>query len=232
LFKKDRPKFIGAASKSCKKEIEMKGNIKRLAVFVMIAGIAMFIAVPMASANDFWWKTLIRGEYAFTGSGACTLAPGGFDINFKPKPIGPNGETFANMGPNFWEGVYTFNYGGKGKMDALQRYNDGPNVYDAGLAHLSWEFEYEMDGSEITFRFIPHSYLGEYLEGPNAPAKLLPPNNAYFDNPYTGRISPDGMTLFVFFGVPMKITIPEFGPPGHPLELVCNGVHQGFKKHW
>ena len=200
----------------------MKGNIKRLAVFVMIAGIAMLMAVPTASANDLWWKTLIRGEYAFTGAGACTLAPGGFDKNF--LPIGG----VAVMGPNFWEGVYTFNYNGRGKMDARQRYQDGPPNYGAGLAHLSWEFEYEMDGSEITFRFIPHSYLGEYLEGPNAPGKLLPPNTASFDNPYTGSISPDGMTLFVFFGVPMKITIPEFGG----LELVCNGVHQGFKKHW
>ena len=56
----------------------MKRNAKKVAVFVSVVAIAIFIAVPMASASDFWWKILIRGEYTFTGSGACTLAPTGF----------------------------------------------------------------------------------------------------------------------------------------------------------
>jgi len=203
----------------------MKGNIKKLAVFVMIAGIAMFMAVPTASANDLWWKMLIHGEYAFTGSGACTLAPGGFDENFKPYNA-----IYASMGPNFWEGVYTFNYNGKGKMDARQSYQLGPdntpNTYSAGSDLLSWEFEYKMDGPEITFTFIPETYSLEYLEGPNKGLKLLPPNNAVFDKPWTGRISPDGRNLFVFYGGPAKLEIPEFG-----IELICNAVHQGFKTH-
>ncbi len=201
----------------------MKENIKKLTVIVIIGAIAMFIAAPMASASDFWWKFLIRGEYTFTGSGACTLAPTGFNANFTPKDAAS-----ASMGPNFWEGVYTFNYDGKGKMDARQRYqdgpNNGPNTYGAGLAHLSWEFEYEIDGGEITFKFIPGTYYGEYLEGPNKGVIL--PDTAVFDKPWTGRISPDGRNLFVFFGVPMKLIIADWG-----LEIVCNGVHQGFKTH-
>jgi hypothetical protein len=191
----------------------MKGDIKKLTVLVIVVAMAMFIEVGMASAA----RKTINGTFAFTGSGACTLAPGGFNDNFTPKDAAS-----ATMGPNFWEGVYTFNHDGTGKMDAQQRYQEGPNAYGTGLVHLSWEFEYEMDGNEITFKFTPGTYYAEYLEGPNK--GLILPNTAFFDKPYTGLISQDGRNLFVFFGVPMKIIIADFG-----LELVCNGVHQGFK---
>ena len=200
----------------------MKRNIKKLAVLASVAAIAMLMAVPMASAHDSWWKMLIRGEYAFTGSGACTLAPGGFKTDFTP-----NIPDLAWMGPNFWAGVYTFNYDGTGKMVSHQVYQDGPPNYAAGAANLSWEFTYEMDGPEITFTFKPGTYSLEYTLGPNAgKPSPFPLEIAYFDQPWTGRISPDGKTLFVFFGVPMKlIFIPEV------FEAVCHGVHQGFKTH-
>jgi hypothetical protein len=205
------------------KENPMKGKI---AVFVSIAALAMFIAAPMASASgyDFWWRMLIRGEYVFTGSGACTLAPTGFKENFTPKDPG-----LAWMGPNFWAGVYTFNSNNTGKMEAHQVYHDGPPFYGAGAANLSWEFTYEMDGPEITFTLIPHTYSLEYTLGPNTRVlpKVVPPSLAYFDKPWTGRISPDGRTLFVFYGVPMKLVIPELGG----IEAVCQAVHQGFKTH-
>lgn len=208
----------------------MKGNIKKLAVLAGIAAIAMFIAIPAASANDFWWKMLIRGKYAFTGSGACTLAPGGFNPDFTPK-----NPTFASMGPNFWEGVYTFNYDGKGKMETRQCYNEGPNAmfpYSSGCVLLSWEFEYKMDGAEITFTFIPGTYYLEYIEGPNVGVipPITPPNGVVFDKPWTGRISPDGRNLFVFYGGPFKFDLPA-PPPFEVFGVICNGVHQGFKTH-
>jgi hypothetical protein len=204
----------------------MKGNAKKAAVFVSVVAIVMFIAAPMASASDFWWKFLIHGEYAFTGSGACTLSPTGFD-NF--TPVDP---TKASMGPNFWAGVYTFNYDGTGKMDSHQVYQEGPPTYAAGAANLSWEFTYEMDGPVITFTFKPGSYSLEYTLGPNTGLKVVPPPGgktlAYFTEPWTGRISPDGKTLFVFYGVPMTLVIPDLGG----IELICQGVHQGFKTHY
>ena len=200
----------------------MKGKI---AVFVSVAAIAMFIAVSTASAHDSWWKMLIRGEYAFSGSGACTLAPTGFnEDDFTPK----NPE-LASMGPNSWEGTYTFYLNGKGKMDAQQCYNEGPNAmfpYSSGCALLSWEFEYEMDGAEITFTFIPGTYALEYTAGPNVGVvpPIIPTSSTEFNQPWTGRISPDGRNLFVFCGGPFKIKIVELG-----LEVICNTVHQGFK---
>jgi len=207
----------------------MKGKI---AVFVSVAAIAMFIAVSTASAHDSWWKMLIHGEYAFSGSGACTLAPDGFnEENFTPKV--PGG---ASMGPNVWEGTYTFYLNGKGKMDAQQCYNEGPNAmfpYSSGCALLSWEFEYEMDGAEITFTFIPGTYALEYTAGPNVGVvpPIIPTSSTEFNQPWTGRISPDGRNLFVFYGGPFKIKVLDFDflPD---LEIICNGVHQGFKTRY
>jgi hypothetical protein len=178
----------------------MKGNIKKLAVFVSVAAIAMFIAVSTASAYYSWWKMLIRGEYAFSGSGTATLAWTGFDANpqdaaddFTPKDPGS-----AGMGPNVWEGTYTFYLDGKGKMDARQCYNDGVSPYASGCADISWEFEYQMDGPEITFTFIPGTYALEYTAGPNIGLKFVPPTQTVFDQQWTGRISPDGRNLIVF----------------------------------
>jgi hypothetical protein len=200
----------------------MKGNGKKLSVFVMIVALAIFMSVAAASADGEKYRKTLHGEYAFTGSSACTIVPGGFYPNFTPK----NPE-LAALGSNFWEGVYTFNSNGKGKMDTQQCTNDGANAmfpYSSWCVRLSWEFEYEIDGGEITFTFIPHTYSLEHFAGPMVGMKLLPPNDAVINQPWTGRISPDGKTLSVFYGGPCKLTIPEFG-----IELICNGVHQGFK---
>jgi len=203
----------------------MKDNIKKLAVFVMIIALAIFMAVATASADGQKYRKTLHGEYAFTGSGAGTLALTGFNENFTPKDPGS-----AWMGPNFWEGVYTFNRNGTGKMDAQQCYHDGPNApvpYSSGCADISWEFEYEICGGEITFTFIPTTYSLVYTAGPNVGA--LPPINTpsftEFDQPWTGRISPDGKNLFVFYGGPFLIKIKDFGP----FEAICNTVHQGFR---
>ena len=102
----------------------MKSNIKKLAVIMVIAATVMFMAVATASADGQKYRKTLHGEYAFIGSGACTLAPGGFNDNFTPKF-----PELANMGPNLWEGVYTFNQSGKGKMETRQcRMKDQCNV--------------------------------------------------------------------------------------------------------
>lgn len=200
----------------------MKDNIKKLAVFVMIIALAIFMAMATASADGLKYRKTLHGEYAFIGSGACNLAANGFD-NLIPNE-GP-----AWMGPNFWEGVYTFNRNGKGKMESQQCYNEGPDSavpYSSGCALLSWEFEYEMDGGAITFTFIPRTYSLVYTVGPNtAFPPITTPSLTEFDQPWTGRISPDGKNLFVFYGGPFIIKILDFGP----FEAICNTVHQGFR---
>jgi len=206
----------------------MKGNGKKLAVFVMMVALAIFMSVATASADGQKYRKTLHGEYAFIGSGACTLAPGGFNPDF--TPVNP---TIASMGPNLWEGVYTFNHNGKGKMETRQCYNEGPNAmfpYSSGCARLSWEFEYEMDGGGITFTFIPGTYYLEYIEGPNVGVipPITPPNGIVFEKPWTGRISPDGKNLFVFYGGPFKFDLPA-PPPFGVFGVICNGVHQGIR---
>jgi hypothetical protein len=203
----------------------MKDNIKKLAVVVMIIGLAMCIAVATASADGQKYRKTIHGEYAFVGSGACTIAPTGFNPDFTPV-----NSAIASMGPNLWEGVYTFNHNGTGKMETQQCYNEGPNgmfPYSSGCDLLSWEFEYEMDGGAITFTFIPGTYYMKYIEGPNVGVpEINPPSLTVFNQPWTGRISPDGKNLVVFYGGPFKIQLLDFTPS---FELICNGVHQGFR---
>ena len=185
------------------------------------------MSVATASADGQKYRKTLHGEYAFIGSGACTLAPGGFNPDF--TPVNP---TIASMGPNLWEGVYTFNHNGKGKMETRQCYNDTPS-YSSGCADLSWEFEYEIDGGAITFTFIDKTYSLVYTVGPNA--NVFPPINTpsltKFSQPWTGRISPDGKNLFVFYGGPFKIKVLDFDflPD---LEIICNTVHQGFKTRY
>jgi hypothetical protein len=48
------------------KEVQMKTSMMKLSVFVMMAAIAMFTLVAMASADDHKWKHGIKGDYAVT----------------------------------------------------------------------------------------------------------------------------------------------------------------------
>ena len=87
-----------------------------------------------------------------------------------------------------------------------------------------------MDGAEITFTFIPNTYYLEYIEGPNDGVKIPPEAGVVFEKPWTGRISPDGRNLFVFYGGPFKFDLPA-PPPIGVFGVIYNGVHQGFKRH-
>jgi type 1 fimbria pilin len=61
----------------------MKENAKKLAVIVMTAAIAMFIAVSTAAAGP-GGSHLLRGTYHFTGSGNCVISAGGTNL-FTPN---------------------------------------------------------------------------------------------------------------------------------------------------
>jgi hypothetical protein len=205
----------------------MKGIVKTLAAFAIIAAIAIFTLVGMASASDQQWRKAIHGEYAFTGTGACLFAFLGFNEDFTPK--GPP-EAVSGPGPNFWDGVVTLEKNGHGKLDARQRYMDINNPQfpqgAAGLVHIYWEFTYTVDRGHITFTEIPDTYKVEYLEGPQ---KGLVFSNFALSEPYDGYVSADGKNLIVSFGVPVKI-IPAEPPPGLPdFELICSGTFQGFR---
>ena len=95
----------------------MKGNIKRLALFVIITVIAPFIMAGMASAAPLFPPAL-QGQYAVTGAGTTLFAPLGFTTKLIPKDAAQGNwliQTFNS------DGVYTFNLDGTGRAELQLR---------------------------------------------------------------------------------------------------------------
>ena len=123
------------------KETQMKGNIKKLAVFVIVAVLAMFIVVAAASA---WWpaRNALWGQYAVTGGGACvSCPPGTIDITKDVFLLGG----CTNYSPDVVEGVYTFytnNTGTfKGTLRILMFDAAGVPLFGASM-DTEWTFKY------------------------------------------------------------------------------------------
>jgi hypothetical protein len=122
----------------------MKGSLKKLAVFVIITALTMFIVAAMASAagkND--WKA-IHGEYAATS----TLSCNGYYLD----------GTLEGSGTISQLAIYTFNGDGTGRMQGrfvrigfLPAPSESPPPLD-----FSWNFTYEVaDDGTITTTIVP-----------------------------------------------------------------------------
>jgi hypothetical protein len=189
----------------------MKGNMKKQVVFVVIATIAIFTVVAMASAGDNH-KKAIRGQYAATGGGTCFVASLGFD-NLLPKEGAFDLMTFSI------QAVFTFNRDGTGHVERT-----GPTVFHtasfgfpspfAAIAMDSWDFTYavEPDGS-ITLTQVPGSHSGEFISGPLAGFTY---NNEGRNR--RGTVSPDGKTIILNGGSPDFVTNSE----GGTFQMICN----------
>ncbi len=143
----------------------MKGNSKKLTVFVMIAAMAMFMTVATASADDNKWKAF-HGEYAGSNVVNCLFTPFGFDPD-KLTPNGPSNYIYNNAitAQNIW----TFNADGTGTAQGRQvGIVFAPNSPAAGWTEFSWQFTYDIthDGT-ITTALIPGTYEGRHLTGPS-----------------------------------------------------------------
>jgi hypothetical protein len=135
----------------------MKGNIKKLAVFVIIAVIAPFIMVAMASAHDDDWKA-IHGEYAMTGGGNCIFS----------TPIGSSWH-----GSSLATGIWTFKRNGKGTLQQGTQFAltlpPSPIPTGPSSAEFSFDFTYKVtDDGTITVDVVPGTFKGEYVTGPLA----------------------------------------------------------------
>jgi hypothetical protein len=202
----------------------MKGNIKKLAVFVIITVIAMFIPVAMASA-DPPGPHAIRGKYAGTGGGTCLLAPYGFD------PTKPGVPMYGALGA--WliqtvnsEGVWYFEGDGTGSVTSQNRavtlpYTSpsGPVPPSVGVQNVSFLFHYTVtDDGVISITGDPGTYIAQWIYGPSAP-------KTYHLNGFsrTGTITPDGKTITLNGGAPdvMDFIAPFVDlPPA--AQIVCN----------
>jgi hypothetical protein len=199
----------------------MKGNIKKLAVFVIIAPIAMFMTVATASAQDQVWNS-IQGNYAFTGSNTCLVAPFGFDSSFRanPPPGSPPG-TSGVWVTDFqsWEGSYRFYYNGTGELNILD-HDFGATPGAAGSVSIYWKFNYTVtDNGKITFTLVPNTYKGLWLTGPmkGTPVYLVIPGS------WDGAVSPYGNTITVTWGAPLILYLADstYTPIG--VQLICDG---------
>jgi hypothetical protein len=212
----------------------MKGNSKKLAVFVSIAAIAMFTVVPMASAHWNVWNYIIQGDYAVTGANNCVLSAG---APFTASPPFYPTSTLVQISTGFIEGVYKFHVDGTGSFKGLVHTNTspalGPHSITAGLGELNYEFTYTVgDGGVITF--LLNGTCGYTSCAPivNGFCTGLP---IYLDNvPKYGVISFDGMNINVTCGVPIFLTVQGGCPnanPGVPAgsQLSCNISLAGFK---
>jgi len=190
----------------------MKGNMKKLAVFVVITTIAIFTVVAMASAGDNRQKA-IQGQYAATGGGTCFIAPLGFDN------LVPNGGIFDLMTFSI-EAVFTFNRDGTGNVERtcptilLTANLFGVASPFATIAKDSWDFTYavEPDGS-ITLTQVPGSHTGEFISGP---LTGFPYNNESRNR--RGTVSPNSKTIILNGGSPDFVTNSE----GGEFQMICN----------
>ncbi len=211
----------------------MKGNIKKLVVFVIIATIAMFIVVGMASANDQKRNKTMNAKYAFAGSGNCLIAINGFNASLQPND-GANGMWF--WGPlTVDEGVITFNKDGTGSVKNILHAYDiwGPffgSPPNAGAGNETWDFTYTMtNNGNITITYAKGSFELDFTSGPSAPPS--PMAVQYFIlPPVKGVVSPDGKILYASWGAPSiyvnTADKENMNPTG--VEAICSVVIQGF----
>ena len=194
----------------------MKG---RIAVFVSVAALAVFMVVATASAGGLnRIHNTIEGKYAATGSSQCTTAVDGFEN------LTPNGD-YWSVGMSTIIAIYTFNLDGSGSMEGINRImslpggftytpdGDVPNDKPMGVVMdpYSYEFTYTVtDEGLITFTVVP----GTFHLGGDACADAIPKH---------GVISADGKTIVIECGPPLVLNVVSCSEPYNKLgpQMMC-----------
>ncbi len=175
--------------------------MKKLAVFVMIAAMAMFIPGPMATADDHEGKPThhgIEGVYAVTGFSSCTT---------------------SLLYPGIFEADYTFRHDGTGSAEGFNR---GINPTGGGFSTFTADFTYEVTHEgRITF---------DYHGVGNKVVKTNPVTNevlwevTWDRGPGRGVISPDHKTITITCGPPVVLKVIESTNPGLPENTTASCV--------
>ena len=198
----------------------MKGNIKKLSVFVIIAAIAMFVVVGMASADHTFRKAL-RGEYAVTAVMICLVSSKGFDGNL--TPIDP---ALTTCNPITFQGISTFKHDGTGRLDTtgvliVPAPVPVPQLPHANAFHFSFTFTYDVaDDDTITIDADKDSFQVTFDTGP------LPPGNGFKADKYSlsGRVSADHKTLTLGSPTTLIQTSTFINTP-ISFNMICNGSY-------
>jgi hypothetical protein len=201
----------------------MKGNIKKLAVILIIVSIATLIAVAVASANDRN-QNAIMGTYVSTAMGSCLIAPCGFDATMTP--------IFAEYGA--YEvidaqlvGVWRFMNEGKGLV-TTQNSNiqvpsytptTGPVAPYQYTSQNYVPFTYQVtDDGKITIVEVPgFSFVSTTTSGVSA-------GTAYHLSGWSaeGYVSPDGKTITLHESPQGAASFLEaFCGAGYTSQIIC-----------
>ncbi len=197
----------------------MKGSMKKLAVFVIVAAIAMFMAVGTASAV---FHHSIQGDYAVTGTGTCLIAPFGFNPDFTPV----NGAGIVSI-TGARQGIFTFKKDGTGSVTGdTSNINlsyvgpNGPVPPSTSTSSFSYDLTYTVTGDGIvTITQVPGTYFVTFTSGPN--------NGLIYQTEgvsFKGTITTDNKIITLITEVSDLITVigPNF-PPNIPNQS-CSGV--------
>jgi len=199
----------------------MKDNIKKLAVFVMIIALAIFMAVATASARG----QHIQGEYAVVGSAQCAFSPPEISID-EVELLPEGGGSLSPSEVTFYNGTYKFSPDGSGSASLTGKgFNSaGPGAPVGGWVQLlEFKFTYTVEDGEITFTTIPGTDTSTTIQGPGKGA----PPFVLSTGPQQGNISPDGKTLLIHCGAPVIINI---GGLPFPVDAICNMSLNGFRQ--
>jgi hypothetical protein len=213
------------------KESRMKDQRTRLPVLVVIALLALVLPLALAAAEDHPGPKFIQGTYAVTGMNAALVAPNGFDATLTPMSGEDGSVVWVNVGPQSWEGVYTFHRNGTVDLDVMSRSIDSPPTVwippspsapptvivpfpaKATVAHATAKMHYTLAaGGKITFTLVHESFTNEFLTPAGEPTgDYNYPDTKDTDlvHSWDGRISPDGKTIFVNWGPPLILYLTD-----------------------
>ena len=203
----------------------MKDKRKRLPVLVMIGLLALVLPLALAAADDHPWPKLIEGTYAVTGMNAALVAPNGFDTQtFEPI----NGVAFP-VGPQSWEGTYTFHRHGTVDWDVIIGGID-PTIPGVPLTASSFHGKAKLyytvaAGGKITFTAVHGTLKNTPLTGP--------PSNSviYYDTngSWNGVVSPDGKSMQVTWGPPLILFFTDENDNPTPTQFIAIGSFTLFR---
>jgi hypothetical protein len=166
----------------------MKGNINKLAVYVVITVMALFITATIVSAGPAI-PYGIKGLYAVSGFSTCSMA----------------GTPAGSAGSGIMEADYTFSNDGTGSATGFVRSIDAPDVNgytSASFSPFTVNFTYAVtQGGHITFTY-PNGGVKMYQTYPDGTQWWMQWDNG----PSHGVISPDGKTITILCGPPVFLT--------------------------
>ena len=176
--------------------------MKKLAVLMMIPALAIFVVPALASADDQGYG--IKGLYAVTGFSTCL-------------PAGSSG---------IFEADYTFNNDGTGSATQGVVHNIDASGGWSATFEATFTYEVTHEG-KITFGYPWHG-LKVYRTYPDGEVWWL----QWDAGPSHGVISPDGKTITITCGPPVKLTVvavSDNAPPIVGMQAFCVTTAMGLR---